>query len=218
MRISRIILLASCLALAGAASIPPARAPYVMHAGVLYRVNSGKDPQREPSQGIFTQRGQKYAVCLAAAKYHMDLLLLRGDSAGRYTVIKRARGAEIDASNAIMAVTVLDDDRVFVDLHINPSTGVGVELNTRTLKQDLYVGCGFTWDSSRRHLAYFDDGPHFSPRGACPGQVWVGHKRVKSLPGKVVTGVRWKNGGQLAVMLEGAGGAAGKSKTISLRP
>ena len=214
MRVCRIILLVSCLVLLGATSVP--RTPYVMRAGVLYRLETGRAPQRV-DQKAFTQRGQKYAVCLTEGKpkHHTDLLLLRRDPAGRYTVVHRVRGAEVDATTAIMAVTVLDEDRVFIDLHINPSTGVGVELNTRLLSQDIYVGCRFTWDASRRRLAYFNDGPHFMPRGAFPGEVWVGHKRLKSLPGKVVTDVRWKSSGQLAVTLEGR---AGESKSITLRP
>ena len=212
MRNYRIILLALCCVLVGATSVP--LHPYVMRAGILYRVEAGRAPHRV-DQKAFTQRGQKYAVCLAETKHHTDLLLLRGDSAGQYSVVHRVRSAEVDATNAIMAVTVLDEDRVFIDLHINPSTGVGVELNTRTLKQETYVGCRFTWDSSRQRLAYFNDGPHFAPRGAFPGEVWVGHTLVKSLPGKIVTGVRWKSTGQLAVTLESL---AGKSKTISLRP
>ena len=216
MRICRIMLLVSCLALVGATSVP--HAPYfVMRAGALYRAESGRAPQRVSRQEVFTQRGQKYAVCLTEVKpkHRTDLLLLRGDSAGRYTVVYRVRSAEMDATNAIMAVTVLDEDRVFIQLHINPSTGVGVELNTRMLKQQTYVGCRFTWDSARQRLAYFNDGPHFTPRGAFPGEVWVGHTRVKSLPGKIITGVRWKSTGQLAVTLESL---AGESKTISLRP
>ena len=215
MRIYWIILLVSALVLVGATSLP--RTPYVMRAGILYRVDAGGAPQRVSSQEVFTQRGQKYAVCLTETKpqHQTYLLLLHGDSAGRYTVVHQVRSAEVDATNAIMAVKVLDDDRVFLDLHINPSTGVGVELNTRMLRHETYVGCRFTWDSARRRLAYFDNGPHFGPRGACPGAVWVGHKRVKSLPEKVVTDVRWKGDGQLAVTLKGM---TGESKTISLRP
>ena len=213
MRNYRIIILVLCLVLVGATSVP--RTPYMMRAGALYRVETGRAPHRVSSQEVFTQRGQKYALCLAETKHHTDLLLLRADSAGRYTVIHRVRSAEVDATNAIMAVTVLDEDRVFVDLHINPSNGVGVELNTRMLRQQTYVGCRFTWDSARQRLAYFDNGPHFAPQGACPGEVWVGHTRVKSLPGKIVTGVRWNSTGQLAVTLESL---TGESKTISLRP
>lgn len=205
--------------MAGATSIPSARSPYVMRAGVLYHVAANATIERIPSQELFTQGGRQYAACLMPAQDGgTDLVLLRGDSASRYTLVKRVRDPDVDATNAIMAVKVLDDDRIFVDLHINPSTGVGVELNTKTRKHEAYVGCGFTYDSARRRLAYFDDGAHFAPRGAAPGQVWVGHKLIKSLPGKVVTGVRWKSNGQLVVMLEDAKGVAGKPKTITLRP
>ena len=60
--------------------------------------------ERIPSQELFTLGGRKYAVCLTNTKQQTDLVLLRGDSAGRYAILKRLRSAEVDAANAIMAV------------------------------------------------------------------------------------------------------------------
>lgn len=217
--VSRTIPLLLCLTLLGAAPSP--RTSYLLRGGMAYQVMANGAQVRIPSHAAFSQRGQKYLAALVSAGSHTDLLLLRANSAGRYALVHRVRCGEVDAATAVMSATVLDADRVFVDLHVNPSTSVGVELNTRTFKRDVYMGCGFTWDASRTKLAYFDDGPHFSPEGSCPGTVWVGHRRVKSLPGKVVTGVHWAGGGRLAVEIAAPGGLASgrpRSRTLLVRP
>ena len=105
--------------------------------------------------------------------------------------VQRYTSEEWRLANAIEEVTWLRGSRIFVDTHVNPSLGFGIELDLNTQEVDVYAGCVFTWDRDRKRVAYFREPPHFGTPPEIPSKLMVGHTEVCEVPRRLRTKLRW---------------------------
>jgi hypothetical protein len=104
--------------------------------------------------------------------------------------------------NAIMDGMVLDDARVFLDCHVNPSLYVGIAVNMKSGKCRYYEGHLFTWNKSRTRVAYFQEPPHFSlAKGDCC-KVCIGTGTICMVPRWSGLELRWVSDKKLLIRLE----------------
>jgi hypothetical protein len=103
-------------------------------------------PNHELEASIIRKDGMKYDSLLITGQDRADCVLLEDIF---YT--------------SVLNLTWIDDSRVALLGHLNPSSNVYVILNSKTLSIDgSYYGLGFTWNKSKDRLYYVATSPHFS--------------------------------------------------------
>lgn len=113
---------------------------------------------------------------------------------GRGGVVRRMQQYDNDTwrvTNAIDRVTWLGNSRLFVEAHVNPSLGIGIEIDLDTRKMEVYAGSVFTWDRSRCRVAYFCEPPHFGTPPEIPSKLMIGHDEICEVPRRIHSDLYW---------------------------
>lgn len=198
-------LVAVMIAVAVATAAPGVRETYTLRADQQQLVDDGR-PDEPPlgNFGVVQRSDGRWIVLLGVdAKNHTYIKILRERAKGHFEVQHVMRGEVLEATNAVMGVTVLDQDRALADLHINPSTGVGVLIDFAHLERSrAYPGIGFAWNGNGRHLAYFRGPPHFrSPDDPVWTELHVDGKLIQRFDGYDGEQINWQDDGNLIVLL-----------------
>jgi len=130
----------------------------------------------------------------------VQIVIQEIEESGRLKRLHRLRADEqIDSAQSVTAAQWLDEDRIFVDCHVNPSLGVGLEIDLRSDAAEVYMGALFAWDSKGRKIAFAKDPPHFTPQGLGVTELWLGRVRVTTLPPRSVRRLWWNAAGDVLV-------------------
>lgn len=159
---------------------------------------------------VVTGHNNYKRVVIGRASYYIyltekGLIAARCTSKGIVRSSRQVSGGGIESATALMDVKVLSGGRVLADMHINPSTGVYVELNPKTGKSHTFLGFGACWDERQRHVAYFRDPPHFSRDPVLTGVLCVDGKEICKVQRDVGGQLAWKRGVLHARMVTPAG-------------
>jgi len=96
-----------------------------------------------------------------------------------------------ELANALMELTWLSANRLFVDTHVNPSLGIGLEIDLDAEKLTPYYGVDFTWDEDRKRIAYLLPPPHFGTPPGIPSKLMVGHTKICEVPRRIHSELYW---------------------------
>jgi hypothetical protein len=128
-------------------------------------------------------------IDLRSAGYPLVVVECSREGQVRRTQVHDREGWEL--ANALEGVSWLGGSRIFVDTHVNPSLGFGLEIDLQTQKMDVYAGCLFTWDRDGRRVAYFREPPHFGTPPEIPSTLMVGHTEICKVPSRVPSDLYW---------------------------
>ena len=84
--------------------------------------------------------------------------------------------------NAIMSHKWLSQDRLFLELHMNPSTAIFVDMNIPENKMTFYPGYRAVWDSKLEKVAVLNAPPHFNTPFYIPDTLKVNKKTIMHIP------------------------------------
>jgi hypothetical protein len=184
-------------------------------AGALWRID-----EEGESRSPFAEKGSYgkgyggasvFYAFFDAATEGAPLRVLRCSADG--TVVSSrilARGGW-EAANAILRVTWLHSNRVFVDTHVNPSLGFGVEIDLDSNASNIYAGTTFAWDPDARRVAFLCGPPHFGSPADAPSKLMVGHEGICDVPRRLRSELFWNaRGDALTAFIPPEDGRAGE--------
>lgn len=104
---------------------------------------------------------------------------------------------EVGAATSVSALRPLPGGRVFVELHVNPSAGLGVLVDPRSGERRVYQGHGFRWSDDGQDLAYVREPAHLDPTSAATATVFVNDQRLAEIPRNSGRQLTWGDNGVL---------------------
>jgi hypothetical protein len=150
--------------------------------------------------GKLARSGQYEKAIGGQTAYYVFFDLRKGNlplcviECGNDGIICRMQEYDNDAwhlANAIDCVMCLGQGRIFVDTHVNPSLGIGIEIDLDARKTDVFYGVLFTWNGARNRLAYFREPPHFGTPPGIPSKLMVGHTEICEVPRVLHSELYW---------------------------
>ncbi|MBI5722943.1 MAG: SGNH/GDSL hydrolase family protein [Planctomycetes bacterium] len=100
---------------------------------------------------------------------------------------------DLSVATALMEAKYIGDNKIFVDLHVNPSLNVGAICNVNSNNVECFLGAGFKWIPDHRKLAYIVWPPHFGSPETAKATLYVGRKKITELPGHEIFDIEWKD-------------------------
>lgn len=104
-------------------------------------------------------------------------------------------GSELRSATAVTNVRLLSATRAFVELHVNPSTDLGLVLDLRTGDRKAYEGHDFSLSPDGRDVAYFREPPHGAAIAAGAAEcaaVFVNTRKLAEVPRDSGLSLRWQ--------------------------
>lgn len=86
---------------------------------------------------------------------------------------------------------------LLIELAVNPALGVAIVLDMKTGGYRVYHGLSFTWNSSSKTMAYYQDPPHFGSPAGAKSAVYVAALKVHEMPRGTRATLAWKEGALL---------------------
>jgi hypothetical protein len=124
--------------------------------------------------------------------------------------------SEVSAATAVRKLRLLSATRAFVELHVNPSTELGLFLDLQTGEQQAYEGHNFSLSPDGRDVAYFREPAHGSPAGAPDrAAVYVNTRRLADVPRDSGLSLRWQGRRALTAYVRSWNGS---EETYDLKP
>lgn len=102
------------------------------------------------------------------------------------------QGSAWEAATALQSAEWLKDGRLFAVAHVNPSLGLGILVEVPKRSTEVYEGRGFIWSPDVRHVAYFQEPPHFGAPGWVPAKIMIDHKKLAEIPRNSGRSIVWK--------------------------
>jgi len=137
--------------------------------GELWLKNIGDEPRQ------VTKDGKPKSPVLISPNKHFVLYCIEGNQQNNFQtsiVLKNERGDTISEfrprahdgyCNSINQLDWIDDERIGIDCHCNPSMSLYLDVDKRTGKtQNEYYGYRFSWSPDRRTLAHVGQMIHFA--------------------------------------------------------
>ncbi len=113
----------------------------------------------------------------------------------------------VGAATAVAALRPLPGGRIFVELHVSPSGGLGVLIDSRSGERRVYEGHGFRWSDDGRDVAYVREPHHFDPTPAARAAVFINDQRLAEIPRDSGRQLTWGDDGSLDALVKGADGS-----------
>ncbi len=208
--------LAAALALAGCGS---GSARILEQDGALWAAH-GDRQERLAASAQYEKACDDDAVFYVFSDVSRDTFPLCVVECGRDGVLRRMHDYDNDAwhlANAIDGVVLLGQSRIFVDTHVNPSLGIGIDIDLDTRRTDVFYGTTFTWDRACKRLAYLREPPHFGSPADAPSKLMVGHEEICDVPRRLRSELFWNAGGDaLAALVPPEDGRSGELVLVTL--
>lgn len=154
--------------------------------GALWRADgAGGKASRLADVGGFAKVLSEQGVCYVffdLGRETAPLRVLQCSADGTIVASRLLARDGWEAANAILRVTWLRDNRIFVDTHVNPSLGFGVEIDLDSGASNVYAGTTFAWDPDARRVAVLREPPHFGSPPDVPSKLMVGHEEICDVP------------------------------------
>lgn len=115
--------------------------------------------------------------------------------------------AEVGPATAVSGIRPLPGGRVFVELHVSPSAGLGVVIDPRSGERHVYEGHGFRWSDDGRDVAYVREPHHFDPAPAATAAVFVNDQRLVEIPRNSGRQLTWGDDGTLDALVKSPDGS-----------
>jgi len=109
---------------------------------------------------------------------HIYLCEAEGKIVSQHTL----KDARVRAATSVSRCRAITPQRIFVELHINPSTELGADVNLTTGEIACYEGNRFTPSSAGDKVAYFRDPPHFGDPAETESGLWSGAQKLADIP------------------------------------
>ncbi|MDB5301643.1 MAG: hypothetical protein JWO87_3306 [Phycisphaerales bacterium] len=147
---------------------------------------------------------------------HSWIKVLECDPAGELKRVHTIMDESMDRATAIMGASFLRDERLVIDLHINPILGVMVALDLKTDRQMVLTGNTFTWDEAGTHVAYFRDPPRSESVGTSSAELWMDGKKLCDVPDLGGRDLEWDAKGKVLTAIFPPSGKKG-SRTLQVK-
>ena len=163
-----------------------------------------------PRSGVSTSQGQglpsgakvldaRTAVCLQNVQSMGVLQVFVKDAVGQWQIAHTVDDSNVNVANSVDSIERLDRNRVFVILHVNPSLGVGVEIELQKKWHRVFTGYTFVWNDSRNSVAYLAGPPHFLRSEEMWTELWIDGKCIRRFEASDGIRVVWKNASAVLV-------------------
>jgi len=163
--------------------------------GTLWRIEDGGGSRTElAGDGFYGGARGAGAIYYAFFEIETDgapLRVLQCSADGTIVASRLLVRDGWEAANAILRVTWLRGNRVFVDTHVNPSLGFGVEIDLDSGASNVYAGTTFAWDTDARRVAFLCEPPHFGSPPDAPSKLLVGHEEICDVPRRLRSELFW---------------------------
>jgi hypothetical protein len=179
------------------------------------RVTDG-DGERTLAEAQHFELAKNSGLTAYAAMLPTGLELLVCSEMGNVLHRVAITGSEVQSATAVTKVRLLTATRAFVELHVNPSTDLGLLLDLRTGDRKAFEGHHFALSPDGRDVAYFREPAHGSPAGTAErAAVYVNARELADVPRDSGLSLRWQTPRTLTATVRSWNGA---EESCDLKP